>query len=554
MDQLAPAINWLKRNGFWVVASILALVLIVGWYLASTEIDDQRAAHVKKLEKSFKDMSGVRRVSAVTEDDGVEDSVVAHPNSVTQEKMTEELKETIDAITEVWKMKREQQEKLLVFPKDILGEKTFDYFNQGKTAEDFANGTVVSTTEKTYLRTYREQIPKQVAKIARHLKAYWKYDEDLIKEEMKKKAEMDAIGGRFAGDIGGMGMMGPGLRGEEVVDVKRNKYAVIWNEDNQNLWQRKMIEFRDWDDNSGSTQDPTVLQAYILQQDIWLLEAMFNVIRKVNGEAATNDLAVIKEIDYVAFGREARAKLGELAEADKRLGGAKVPVIGESSEFGVGSEFASYGRGAASSVSEDGFDINADPSPFHGRYVNSNQEAITAETVRTTLNGSELPEDNLELIVAKRVPFRLAVEMDERKINEFLAYCANSPFSFEVQQIRINKHDPETVLEFKGGVEQRKSVSIDQMMGGGGMGFSGDLFGGDLGGEAFSVQKLEALKPTPVETRLNYDVRVEFYGIVRIYNPVRKNFLLEAVGLPVEQPQEEQPQPADGVAVLNRRP
>jgi len=49
-----------------------------------------------------------------------------------------------------------------------------------------------------------------------------------------------------------------------------------------------------------------------------------------------------------------------------------------------------------------------------------------------------------------------------------------------------------------------------------------------------STQKLDALVPTEVETRLSYDVDVEFYGVVKIYNPVRENYLRKAVGLPVE--------------------
>ena len=575
MDQLAPVIQWIKRNGFWIISALVALLLIGGWYIASAQIQEQTTAEVRKLKSSFSDMTSVRGVSAVTEEDGVEESVVAHPNSLTEEKMTEELRETIDAIAEVWQQKRDQQEPLLVFPKDILGAKTFEFFNQGKSAEDFPVGLVSSAAEKTYLRTYREQIPKQVAKIARHLRAYWKYDEKLIEEELKARAEATAFGGAMGGmgGMGGMGMegmggYGMGGYGEDVVDTKRNKYAVLWNESNQNLWQRKMIEFRDWDNNSGSTQDPTVLQAYILQQDIWLLEAMFNVIRKVNGEAITNDLAVIKEIDYIAFGREARSKLGELAVADKRLGGAKVPVMGDGMGMGMGGGYddmgmmgmGDMGMGGMGMDGMDGgamgFDINGDESPFHGRYVDSNQEAVAAETVRTVINGEELPEENLELIVAKRVPFRLAVKMDERKINEFLALCANSPFAFEVQQIRINKHDPKTVLEFKGGVEQRKSVAMDGMGGMGGMDEYGGMMGGMGeygGGGAFATTKLDALESTPVETRLNYDVRVEFYGIVRLYNRVRKDFLLKAVGLPTENPTEDESPLDDGVAVLDRR-
>ena len=550
MDQLAPVLQWIKRNGFWIISALVALLLIGGWVLASGQIQEQTTARVRTLKSSFSDMSSVRRVSAVTEEDGVEENVVAHPNAITEEKMTEELKETIEAIASVWQQKRAEQDPLLVFPKDILGEKTFKFFNQGKAAEDFPVDLVSSAAEKTYLRTYREQIPKQIAKIARHLRAYWKFDEKLIEEELKAKAEAEMLGGVMGLDGFGYGMGGDG---EDFVDVKRNKYAVLWNEANQNLWHRKMIEFRDWDDNSGSTQDPTVLQAYILQQDVWLLEAMFNVIRKVNGEAITNDLAVIKEIDYIAFGREARSKLGTLAVADKRLGGAKVPVMGEGDMGMMGmDDMMGGGMGGLSGVADDGFDINGDPSPFHGRYVDSKQQAITAETVRTTINGEEFPEDNLELIVAKRVPFRLAVNMDERKINDFLALCANSPFAFEVQQIRINRHDPKTVLAFKGGVEQRKSVAEDGGMGGMDM---MDDFGGmmDGGGGGFTVTRLDALESTPVETRLNYDVRVEFYGVVRIYNRVRKDFLLKAVGLPPENPTEDETPLNDGVAVLDRR-
>ena len=563
MDQLAPVFQWLKRNGFWLISALVALLLIGGWYFASGQIEEQTTSQVRALKRSFSDMSNVRSVSAVTEEDGVDESVVAHPNALTEEMMTEELKETIDAIAEVWQQKRDEQEPLLVFPKDILGEKTFEFFNQGKSAVDFPVDYVSSTTEKTYLRTYREQIPKQVAKIARHLRAYWKYDEKLIEEELKAAAEANALGG--LGGYGGAMSMGMGMggygggMGEGIVDVKRNKYAVLWNEANQNLWQRKMTEFRDWDDNSGSTQDPTVLQAYTLQQDIWLLEAMFNVIRKINGEATTSDLAVIKEIDYLAFGREARAKLGVLAQVDKRLGGAKVPMVGAGMDGmdGMGGMGGMGGgmMGGMDGEAEGTFDVNADPSPYHGRYVDSNQEAIAAETVRTIINGQELPEENLELIVAKRVPFRLAVTMDERKINEFLAYCANSPFAFEVQQIRINRHDPTTVLEFKGGVEQRKSVATE--MGGmgdmGGYAMEGMMGMGGMMGGGFTQAKLDALESTPVETRLSYDVKVEFYGIVRIYNRVRKDFLLKAVGLPTENPTEEESSLDDGVAVLDRR-
>ena len=53
---------------------------------------------------------------------------------------------------------------------------------------------------------------------------------------------------------------------------------------------------------------------------------------------------------------------------------------------------------------------------------------------------------------------------------------------------------------------------------------------GDAGGVASSKDD------EPVEIRTNYDVDVEFYGIVKIYNPVREKFLRKAAGQNVDEP------------------
>ncbi|MEM9413741.1 MAG: hypothetical protein AAGA30_21715, partial [Planctomycetota bacterium] len=118
-----------------------------------------------------------------------------------------------------------------------------------------------------------------------------------------------------------------------------------------------------------------------------------------------------------------------------------------------------------------------------------------------------MPADNLELVVAKRVPVRLAVQMDEREIPNFLAACANSPFAFEVWQVRINKHDPEEVIKLRGGSEE-------------------DGFGGGVGPSSTrgtGTDGSQRVADIKVALRENYDVGVEFYGIVKIYNPVNKS-------------------------------
>ena len=65
-----------------------------------------------------------------------------------------------------------------------------------------------------------------------------------------------------------------------------------------------------------------------------------------------------------------------------------------------------------------------------------------------------------------------------------------------------------------------------------GRGAPAGLAGGGLGGSG-SGDDLDA---SPVEIRTNYDVDVEFYGIVKIYNPVREKFLRRAAGENVDEP------------------
>ena len=118
---------------------------------------------------------------------------------------------------------------------------------------------------------------------------------------------------------------------------------------------------------------------------------------------------------------------------------------------------------------------------------------------------SDVLGDNAELTVAKRIPFRVAFVMDERKIPDFLAACANSPFRFETRQMRINRHNP------------GEAGSLDPRQRNTNQGQSDAVTTGLPGrGQATS----DAIAGAMTSTRTNYDVKVEFYGIVKLYNPV----------------------------------
>jgi hypothetical protein len=222
------------------------------------------------------------------------------------------------------------------------------------------------------------------------------------------------------------------------------------------------------------------------------------------------------------------------------------------------------------------FNIFGSLSPYHGRYLDVNFEPLSAQLVRSILTAQELPSEHLELIVAKRVPVRIALRMDERKIPDFMTAAANSPFAFEINQIRLNRHISGEGIEFNGGgngagnaatvasgalagagagsgMEKGYGAPGSGMMdrpgmGGSGMarpGMGGPGMGIPMGQNSFGEMGQEnlVLKPSPVETRTNYDVDVEFYGIIKIYNPVREKFLRTAAGQQVDEQPAETPDP-----------
>ena len=106
MDSLAPVIGWLKRNKFWLGSALLVILMLTGWYLASTSMQEAKQKQISKYKKSFSDVQRIRKVAAVTTEDGAEADIVAHPNSETEKKMAEQLEATVEAVVEAWKLKR----------------------------------------------------------------------------------------------------------------------------------------------------------------------------------------------------------------------------------------------------------------------------------------------------------------------------------------------------------------------------------------------------------------------------------------------------------------
>jgi hypothetical protein len=224
--------------------------------------------------------------------------------------------------------------------------------------------------------------------------------------------------------------------------------------------------------------------------------------------------------------------------------------------------------------------------PAERRYVDDKYQPLPATRLRSALT-SKTPEDIL-LAVAKRMPVRIGVRIDQRKLNVLLAACGNAKLPVEVRQVRINR-PPAPSGGMGGGYGGGYASTGEGGYGGGGMmpgglggGMSsfggassdgGSAFGGGMssfgggsafggGGSAFGgtpsygeagggygggyTPGMRA--PTQDSTIDHNEVILELYGIVYIYNPANKAQLNMPEPVPAETPPGETP-PGEAPAV-----
>src|SRR5690606_27773451 len=75
--------------------------------------------------------------------------------------------------------------------------------------------------------------------------------------------------------------------------------------------------------------------------------------------------------------------------------------------------------------------------PAEGRYVDMNYEPIPPQRLRAAFTSND-PNEAF-LAVAKRMPIRMHMVVDQRYLNRLLAECGNSNLIVEIRQVRINR-------------------------------------------------------------------------------------------------------------------
>ena len=273
---------------------------------------------------------------------------------------------------------------------------------------------------------------------------------------------------------------------------------VDWNPNSQQFIQQNHF---DWSAGYGKT--PTSLEVLYAQEDLWVLTALVDIIKQTNGDATVRHSAAIKEIQDISIGKYAGGVAGKVRTATSP--GAAAATDQESSA--ATADAAEPAEEPSGPVGEEGELGEKLVDPADLRYVDKDYKPLAAAQLRQAYSGNEA---DAYLRVAKRMPIRMRLRMDQRKINTLLAECANYKLTVEVRQVRVNPPDAGSAQDDGGGREALRQPSYVEPGGDRREGPGGPV--GPPGTET-------------VDMAFPYDVTVEIYGIIYIYNPVDEAIL-----------------------------
>jgi hypothetical protein len=358
----------------------------------------------------------------------------------------------------------------------------------------------------------------------------------------------------------GPGMAGPGARAKMAAPKPP---LVLWNTADQG---RLLQVHFDWSKQPDAA--PTTLQVLYAQEDLWVLQALMEVIRKTNGEIDSRHEATVKTIESIWIGRAAPPRVGRVQRLMQ--GGMGGPGEGMSPYGDAGAMGSPMGSSAASP--EAGGSMSAGPGPQGSmsagpsagpgapgmtpgtggvpsfdpgewRYVDTNYKPVEIKQLREALKANPPDPKNAFLVVAKRMPLRMRLVVDQRKLHRLMAECGNSPLPIEIRQVRINRQ-----AGAAGGVDSGMAPGygggeVGGMTPGYGGGEIGGMpmgsgtaapeagpgpgYGAPEGGMFGGMMGAGDLKSRAIVSSTNpaYDVPIELYGVIYIYNPVAKEKL-----------------------------
>lgn len=452
MDKLREFLGLLKRQHFWFLAPILLLMAAAGWWLSSKKLSAEFDTYKSNVDGYKQQME---QVIGKTQ----------HPNPDFHDGMENLIAQRRENVREAWQTKWERQKQELKWPEELPAEFRQQVEQMRPIEKVNPDENPQQEIPASLRRTYGGFIKNELPKLAASIGSEW---------------QPQRVGGARALQGFGSASRRSSSRDEEG-DVLDESQIVAWNPVNQGLFDQRF----DW-----GTRPPSTREVLYAQEDLWVLSTLIDIIRRTNRDAPTRSQAAVKEIDFIQLANNVDPPSFQVLRP--------APVVGQRSagedddDLGAPPMTSSDTTSSADDIPLEGVEGDATASQewaelVKNRYVNENYEPIADLSTLESL-----------LTVAKRIPVRIRVKVDQRRINRLLVECANSPLTFEVRQFRLNPAD-------------------DPLSPGRGQLGVGDAFRNEASIGMSNVKTLSDYQ--------SFDRTVELFGIVYIFNPVNEQIL-----------------------------
>lgn len=553
-------IRFIKRQHFWLIVPVLLIVMLGTWYMAASKQVKDFEAGTGKIKGHFSAMSKVRAISP-------------HPNQEFHDGMDQYISARAQDVDAAWALQYAKQVETMKWSPEMQPN-FLELVDRMRPIESITEESpILSEVQPWMLQQYRDFIIEtELARLAEIIGSEW--DASAMSESGVGAGGYGGGGGGegyggaaggYGGAAGGYGGASGGYGGasggygggdgggDYYDDEEFNPIVVRWNPESQS----KIFGVSFGWINRTAKGEPTVREMLYSQEDLWVLDSIMQIIKSTNGDARHRSQAIVKEIDAIDMGIAARKLQGSISaiqSSDSEDDGGDDSMMG-GDDYGGGD----YGSDADyDDEDEEGSGFEFDP--LEERYVDENYAPLVADDVRTAATSESLSD----VMVAKRMPVRIRVKMDSRKLAKFLAECANAPLTFEVHQVRINPQ-ASTELAFGGGGGYGGGgggyggADGGYGGGGGGEGYGGASggyggasggyggaaggYGGAAAGGGYGAGAYDDDEVT-VET---YDKTIEFFGLINIYNPVDK----EKLGTVEKETEDDQTVEADDADVAS---
>jgi hypothetical protein len=352
MDQLKKIFAGAVKHQFWIITSVAALMACVAWFMTSSSLKKQYEENAKTIAEKFNAMQTVSS------------AVATHPNEHSITEMTKIIDGLASDVETAWSLQYKRQEQFLKWREEKLKMpllisklKRLYPIELKATYPDEPKNPLISNEEK---RRFSQYFAEQMPELAKIIGVTWVGEAFSSAGGGGPGMGMGGMGAGgdagypgtgsgmgdmgsggmgypgtgMGGDMGGMGMgssgmggMGSGYgSGMGMMMGPQSNDVVIWSKASQS---QLLTSLKMWQGDQ-----PTVFQMMYTQENMWILEGIFNIIAKTNlvpatGKPATaNFQATVKEIEFIRIGRDAVANAGSISGVGGGMGGMGMGGMG----------------------------------------------------------------------------------------------------------------------------------------------------------------------------------------------------------------------------------